>query len=342
MLDKIFKYLADLIAKSPRARPFLAYYRLIKIKLRRFLNSHPLVAIVAFMGVCIVLLIGPARKVLEDLRGPDQKCYTIQTRHQELYTPNGDTLKFGDERPCEHRQMVGFEFFNYGPVRFDEHGTPIDLVSVGIFIKKSALNVIGPNQWHEFSVFKAVNNFSWNPHGPVIFQDSFLKEGCGYDRTDISLREKTESRQGLLLRSDQMRSNPTLDRSTWGLCNYGSSPDQPSYKICNYVFIEFFVPSVAPEQWCANVKSNPLDNWVAAGATKVTMLPASSYEELRGLARDRWVEGKAKPVSKERWDVLSKGMPKICMRWMGPNDEWLGQLSNWQEFGSIAAIWCDS
>jgi hypothetical protein len=338
VLDKIFEYLADTIAQWPPARPAIAYLRRAKNKLRSFLSAHPLLAILALIIVGILLLIGPTKEVLEALRGPESKCYTIETHHQELYTTNGDTLKFGEERPCEHRQMVAFEFFNFGP---NEQAKPIDLVSAGIFIKETAVNVNGPNQWHELSVFKAVNNFTWNPHGPIIFQDSFLKDGCGYDHTDIALRDKTESRQGLLLRSDQPRSNPRLDRTTRHQCNYGSSPDQPEYKTCDYVHIEFFIPSVAPEQWCADIKNNPLTKWVGSGTAKVTMLPTDSYEELRGLAQDRWVENKAKAVSKERWDALSKGMPKICMRWMGPKDEFLGQLSYWEEFASVPAIWCD-
>src|SRR5262249_42377012 len=247
-----------------------------------FLNAHPLVAVLAFIGVCAVVLIRPVKEFVEGMTGP-KKCYTIETSHQELYTADGDTLKFGEERPCEHRQVVAVEFFNFGPVQLNDQAPPIDLVSAGIFIKEIALNVTGPNQWREFSVFKAVNNFSWNPHGPVMFQDSFLKGGCGYDRTDISIRDKAEARRGLLLRSDQMRSNPRLDTTTWRQCNYGSTPDQPIYKTCDYVFLEFFIPSVAPEQWCAKTKSN----WLAGGTTKVTMLPDSSYQELRSLARDR-------------------------------------------------------
>jgi len=27
---------------------------------------------------------------------------------------------------------------------------------------------------------------------------------------------------------------------------------------------------------------------------------------------------------------------------MGPKDEWLAQLSDWKEFASIPAIWCDN
>jgi hypothetical protein len=341
VLRSIFDYLADLIAKWPRARPILAWFRLLRIKLRAFLNAHPLVALLAFVGVGTVLVAGPVWIAIETLREP-QRCYTIATRHKELYTADGDVLKYGDERPCEHGQMVGFEFLNWGPVRFNEQATPIDLVSAGIFIKETAQNVKGENQWHEYSVFAHVNDFTWNAHGPPIFQDSFLEEGCGYDPTDASLRGKTQGRQGLLLRSDQMRSNPKLDRSTWRQCNYGSHPEQPIYRICDYVYLEFFIPSIAPEQWCSKTGSNSLKNWIGGGTTKVTMLPPGAYDELRSLARDRWVETTARPVSKERWDALSRGMPKICMRWMGPKDEWLGQLSYWDEFASIPAVWCDN
>jgi hypothetical protein len=266
----------------------------------------------------------------------------IETRHKELYTANGDELKLGDERPCEHGRAVGFEFFNFGPVRFSEQAAPINLVSAGIFIEETAQNVAGQNQWHEYSVFQEVNNFTWNAHGPLTFQDSFLKEECGYDPTDIAFRGKTEIRQGFLLRSDQLRSNPKLDRTTRLQCNYGSYPDQPIYKTCDYVYLEFFIPSIAPEQWCSGSSKNSLRNWMAGGTTKVTMLPANAYDDLRDLARDRWVENKARAVPKERWDALSKGLPKICMRWLGPKDEWLGPLSRWEEFASVSAVWCDN
>jgi hypothetical protein len=136
-----------------------------------------------------------------------------------------------------------------------------------------------------------------------------------------------------------MRSNPKLDRKTWLRCNYGSTPDQPDYKTCDYVYLEFFIPTIAPQHWCA--EDRLWDKWFAPGTKKITLLNPRSYDELRILAQDRWVQSKAKPVSKEHWDELSKGLPKICLRWLGPKDECLGELSYWQEFASIAAIWCD-
>jgi hypothetical protein len=82
---------------------------------------------------------------------------------------------------------------------------------------------------------------------PVLLY--FLKDGCGFDHTDILTRGKTEFRQGLQLRSEAMRSNPKLDSNTWLRCNYGSTPDQPDYKTCDYVYLEFFIPTIAPQHW---------------------------------------------------------------------------------------------
>jgi hypothetical protein len=283
----------------------------------------------------VILIAGVTVAYLQVVR----QCYAIETNHQELYGPDGDTLQFGARRDCEHGQAIGFEFFNFGKVKFNEQATPIDLVSAGIFIKETARNVQAPDRWHEFTVFKQANNFPWITRGPA-FQDIFLKDGCGFDRADIPMWDKAETRQGLLLRSEGMRSNPRLERGDWLRCNYGFTPDQPDYKKCDYVYLEFFIPTIAPERWCA--KSNLWDKWFGPGTRKITFPPIGSYDELRILAQDRWVESRAKPASEVRWNGLSKGMPKICMRWIGPQDEVLGELSRWQEFASIAAIWCDN
>jgi hypothetical protein len=133
MLEKIFEYLADLIAKWPQARPFVAGIRLIKSKLRHFLNAHPIVSICVFVGVCSIFALGPEK--LPEMLRPEHKCYAVETDGQELYETDGDTLRLGADRPCEHRQVTAFEFFNDSTVKLSEKAKPIDLGRVdGFFI----------------------------------------------------------------------------------------------------------------------------------------------------------------------------------------------------------------
>jgi hypothetical protein len=84
-----------------------------------------------------------------------------------------------------------------------------------------------------------------------------------------------------------LRSNPRLNRATWLKCNYGTTPDQPEFKVCDYVNIEFFIPTISPARLCPN-KVSLWDRWFAPGTKKITLTDAASYEELSGLARVRW------------------------------------------------------
>jgi hypothetical protein len=334
MLEKLIEYLVTRLTPWPKARAVIARYRLLRIKGNRFLRTHPVIALLVLIGVVVLLVTNP--DYLPEILRPAHKCHVIETEKGELYRADGDTLQFGEERPCEHQQLVGLEFFNLSSDYFHEDKAPYR-VSAGIFLRETARNVPAPGQWHEYSMYHESNNFLWNNAMPTALpQESFLKGSCeGTQRGD------TESRQGLLLRSDAMRSNPGLDKSTRLECNYGTTPDQPEYKVCNYLYLEFFIPTVSPIRLCPN-KVSLWDRWFAPGTKKITLTDSASYEKLSALARVRsWAEAKATPVPTERWEALSKGLPKICMRWMGPKGEWLGDQSKWQEFASLGSAWCD-
>ncbi|WP_342723916.1 hypothetical protein AAFG07_33215 [Bradyrhizobium sp. B097] len=337
MLEKLIEYLAGLLARWPKARGVVARYRLVRIQTKHFLKNHPAITLLVLLGALSLFAINPNN--LPEIVRPEHKCHVIETENKELYQPDGDNLRFGEERPCDHQQPVGLEFFNLSDVHFHEDKPPIPLVSAGIFLKETARNIAAPGQWHEYSVYKEVNNFLWNnATTTAVPQQRFVKGSC--DATLDAARFDTENRQGLLLRSDAMRSNPKLDRATWLKCNYGTTPDQPEFKICDYVYIEFFVPTISPARLCPD-KVGLQDRWFAPGTKKILLTDVASYKDLGFLARMRWEERTATPVPTERWETLSKGLPKICMRWMGPKGEWLGDLSKWQEFASLGAAWCD-
>jgi hypothetical protein len=214
MIEKLIEYLAGLLARWPLARGVVARCRLFRIKGRHFLETHPRVTFLALLAALCVFVINP--EYLPEALRPDHKCRVIETENKELYRANGNTLQFGEERPCEHQQPVGFEFLNFSSVHFHEDKPPIDLVSAGIFLKETARNVAAPNQWHEYSMYGEVNNFLWNNASVTAApQQRFVKGSC--DTTLDSTRADTENRQGLLLRSDALRSNPKLNRATGGL-----------------------------------------------------------------------------------------------------------------------------
>lgn len=245
MTKAIIEYLSNIVLKWPPAKTLLAVLRLFRIRLTHFLVSHPIVAVCALVVVCATSLIAPAESYLSR----PAKCFVIEARGNELYKKDGDVLRFGEQRPCDPGHVVAFEFFNYGPTRIKQDSHPIDLVSAGIFIKESALNDEAPNQWHELSVFKKVNDFLWTVHGSPTFEGGFFKNECRYDPNDTSARNNIELRQGLLLRSEAQRSNTKLEYKTWLKCNYGI-PGKPEFKACNYAWLDLFVPTIAPERWC--------------------------------------------------------------------------------------------
>lgn len=341
MLQAVFSYLVRVLSKSQLGQRVVSVFRAILGRFHRFLVAHPVVTISALFGVAFLFVIHPDQ-LPESLR-PSHKCYVIKTEGQELYRPDGDTLQFGASRPCEHGQVVAFQFFNHSAVRFKEEGEPMDLVSAGIFIKDTARNIQAPNEWHEYSLFKRVNDFRWKAPGSVTVQESFLPEGCGYDLSDRTVRNKAEFRHGVLLRTAAMRSNPRLDRQTWLQCNYGTTPDKPDYKVCDYVYLELFIPTLSPQRWCVQDGDDLWVKWFAPGTRKVAFGDSEAHDRLRLLAQSRWDESKAIAVAKSDWRELSKGLPKICIRWVGPQGEWLPGLSSWREreFASVGAIWCD-
>jgi hypothetical protein len=302
MLEKLIKYLADLLVQSPRARAVVARYRLSRIKAKHFLKTHPTVAFLVLLAALGLYVIN---EYLPEALRSEPKCRVIETENKELYQPDGNVLRFGEERPCEHQQPVGLEFFEFHPVRFQEDKPPIDLVSPHIFLKETARNVAAPNQWHEYSVYAQVNNFLWNDAtGTSAPQLRFVKGSC--DILD-SVRTDWENRQGLLLRSYELRSNPKLKFATWLKCNYGT-PEQPEFKVCDYLNLEFFIPTISPARLCPD-KVGLWDRLFASGSKKIILTDATSYEALSALARVSWDETKATPVPTERWQSLSKSLP---------------------------------
>jgi hypothetical protein len=209
MLEKLIEYLAGLLASWPRARAIVARYRLLRIRGKHFLKTHPTITFLVLLGVLGLFVVNPEN--LPEVLRPEHKCHVIETENGELYRTDGDRLRFGEERPCEHQQPVGLEFLNLSAVHFHEDKPPMDLVSAGIFLKETARNVAAPGQWHEYSVYAEVNNFLWNnASSTAVPQQRFVKGSC--DTTLDSTRTDSENRQGFLLRSDALRSNPRLDR----------------------------------------------------------------------------------------------------------------------------------
>jgi hypothetical protein len=336
MFDKILNYFIDILKAVPLGRKVFALLVLLRIKVKQKFRTHPLLLFAVALCLLVSGFFHP--EWVPEIIRPEHKCYVIETEHGELYKGNGDALKFGEERPCSHGQVVALEFMNLSLVHFSEDKAPLELVSAGIFLRESALGNPGSTQWHEYTLFHKANDFVWNVLHEQSSQDVFIKNGCGFDRENKKAWDSSEFRQGIELRSSALRSNPKLTRPSWLHCNYGT-PEEPTQSDCSYINLDFFLQTIKPERWCSTYSI--WDKWLAPGTRKYAFADSGAFETLRLLAQDRWDVKRAAKVADLQWRTLSNAMPKLCMRWMGPKDEWLGDMSRWDEFASIAAVWCD-
>src|SRR5262245_59253012 len=133
-MEGVLKWLWDIVARIPWMAPWIARGNRAKRAVTLFLKRHPTLAFLAL--VALLGLIGV--KTVSALQQPET-CRRIEVEHSELYKPNGDTLVFSRERPCESEQVVAFEFFNHSDVVKVQGKPPIKLVSAGIFLKQTAL-----------------------------------------------------------------------------------------------------------------------------------------------------------------------------------------------------------
>ncbi|MQW55269.1 hypothetical protein [Sinorhizobium meliloti] len=335
MLMIVLRYMWSVLRRAPATRRFIALVRLLRIKVRTAIERRPylLIAVTTAAGLFLIFNPGYSPYVLS------KTCGYIELGEGQLYGEDGDQLVLGDERPCEPRRVVAFQFFNLSNVDLEQKKFFIPAVSSGLFIKETARDVDIKNQWHEYTLFTEANNFLWTPPDPTkeieVEQFSFNKGECRNEISHNKREIKTEFREGIILRSREYRSDPRQEYDTWMKCNYGA-PKRLGFQECKYLALEFFVPVGTPKQGCP--KRNAADVWFGVGTKKGILADKAAYEALNELAKDRWDTQLIKPVSEETYKRLSRGLPKICMRWLDLDGK---EVGSWEEFATIAAVWCD-
>ncbi|AGB73708.1 MULTISPECIES: hypothetical protein [Rhizobium] len=331
MLAGILRYCFDIAKKNQALRPFVAIYRLLRRLFHRILDKYPSLAIIAIVAIIIFMTLNP--EYAPDLVKPSHGCELIQIGNGELYTVKGDTLHFSGDRPCQSRQPVAFDWFNRFPTKMIGLGSQPDAVSAGIFFNELATEATGANEWHEYTLFHQANDFTWTmAPGASMVRETFLKGGCGYDTSNPPPSKELEARDGLLLTAEQLRSSVKLPENVWEKCNTGS-PEDETWDYCHYTGLEFFIPTVSPHNVCA--QHSWRDAWIPGGTRKILLGKPEAYEKLSRLSQDRWDVGKIKEVSADDWAQMTADLPKVCMRWKDKGKP------NWEEFASLAAIWCD-
>ena len=335
MLFDLIKILFGIVRKSSSIRPFLRIYRLYRIRFSRSLRERPYYVVFIAVPVLILLIFNPS--YLPFL--PAQMCGFVDLEHDRLYKPDGDRLRYGGDRPCEPQTVQAIEFFNLSNVVLEKDARPISAVTAGIFMAEKFRGVSNKSQWHEYTVFHKANNFIWTPSNPdkdnQIEGIAFDKGECSYSR-DINHQDVDfEVREGVIIRSGGVRSDPEQGQKIWSKCNWGS-PGQEGFEECKYQALEFFLPVGTPEQKCP--KRSILDTWVGRGTDRTLFTEAKSYDFLVRLAQDRWDKQRIAPISEESYKKLTSGLPKLCMRWVPITG---GKAKPWEEFATIPVVWCD-
>lgn len=323
------KYLWNIVHRWRPIRRLVTRTLIAEKCLTAFLKRHPIIALLLLVSIGATSLAWP------DIRAAllSRECHVVS--RDALFKSDGDNLEFGDDRKCQHGQVIAVEYFHFGGVERDKL-PPIDLVTEEIFISNVALN-IDEAGWHLYSIFRNVDNFPQQVRPEKGFM--FSGQTCRSAGEESFKLNNAQIREGLLFRgvgrqtSGELRAvNPVL----WDRCNHGVDEKDPLYKTCDYRFLEYFVPTVSPIKWCE--RRTFWQKWFGPN-TSARMPDSKAYAELRILAQHRWKKD-AEPVAKERWLALSKDLPKVCMRSvLNDKDD---KPSPWEEVAVVGAFWCDN
>jgi hypothetical protein len=262
---------------------------------------------------------------------PQQACYAIDIA--SLSKGDEDEIMSDVRRPCEERSAVAAEWYNRYPLRSDNSQPQKHVVSANIFINGAAVTPADKSNWSESNLFGNANRFLWKFSG--IAGDSFDKDGCQFDESNEPSREV---RRGVRLLSEP-RSNPGLTRDKWEECNRMPYED-PKYSYCKWIRFEVFIPTLIPRNWCLDRSDENHFFW--RGARKKYLVPSMPNAELTKASRSTWEKGHEINVPEDTWKKWTQGMPKLCMRAVGLDGQYLSPVeSKWEELGVIGAAWCD-
>ncbi|MGO6784022.1 hypothetical protein [Rhizobium ruizarguesonis] len=333
-LQDLLKYIWDILKKSPTLRPLVALLRLGRTKLRTSIKTHPYFVIALLGCVVAFIIFNPQYSPYV----PAGTCGLIDIAKGKLYNEKGDELHLNGKRPCESQEVQAIEFFNTSDVDLEGNNKFVHAVSAGLFVKETAVGVKNKSQWHEYTLFTKSNDFVWkalDPQDNPIQQYGFDKGECQYTKTVDHQNVDTETRQGVVIRSPDFRSDPSQTYDQWKFCNYGQ-PGKKGFESCKYLTLDFFLPIGTPAQGCP-VKS-AADIWFGVGTKKSLFIDPQSYSSLSKLAQDRWIPERIKPVPENEYRKLTTSSPKICLRWVSLDGKNIGP---WEEFATVPALWCD-
>ncbi|MBB3979361.1 hypothetical protein GGQ64_004601 [Rhizobium azooxidifex] len=335
MLGNALRYIWGILRRSPELRPLLALIRFARLKFRRVVRDRPYLALGAIACVCIFIVFNPEYSPYV----PEPECGYVQLEDGQLYGKTGNELILGGARPCEPRTIQALEFYNHSNVELERNGNFVPAVSAGLFLRETARDVNMKNHWHEYTLFTESNNFLWVPAesgGEMkIEQFVFDKGECTSKISYENQNVDSEIREGVVIRSRGLRSDPSMPYDTWRKCNFGA-PGKKGFEECNYMMLEFFLPVGTPRQRCPAKSIN--DIWRGGGTKKAVLAEGASYNTLTELAAARWDKARIAPVAIETYKRLTSKLPKICMRWIRTTD---AEPSGWEEFATVAALWCD-
>ena len=364
LINWAFSECIALVAKTPAGRRLRPIVKKTRSTIATFFIRRPYLIVLAVCALFLYLLTNP--ELLRDhlpFNISSQDCYKIDDNTKYVSSPHGNVLvQSAAKRECRSQEVVAAEFFQIGQVlnklgNLDRQSA----ISAELFIDAaSVLFLPSDKEWREYSMFWQSNQLSWSRVENIdLSKFSFKTNSCEIAGPDdlgtivwgTLLRSNPRTGTDVSGYVDVMPSSSSGGESKrqtrWSYCN-GLNPQNfdpkiiKKYAFCNWRRFEVFIPMDSSHSWCTN--KSLLERWFSNGTLRRVIVEKSVLDELESEAKSRGDLSNIREFPADRWKPLTKNMPPICIRTVDSDGNPIGsngEGSKFEEFGRIAAVWCD-